>query len=212
MDIPATRISLLCALHDAACREEMWAVFHARYRDVILGWCRRRGAPEDVAEDLTQEVMLKLFQRLPGYRHDPARGRFRSWLLAVVSNAVADFWRQRQGQPDAALGGTAFLERAHALAGPEGCDELSGLFEDRSRSVAAEVFERVRAKVKETTWQAFHQTLVEERAATDVASALNLSVASVYKSTYRVKQMLLEEYRHAPRSSVDPVPGPRDPE
>jgi RNA polymerase sigma factor (sigma-70 family) len=211
VDMPSTHISLLCALQEDGHRDEMWVVFSARYRDVILGWCLRRGLPPDAAEDLTQEVMLKLFQRLPEYRYDPARGQFRGWLKAVVGNTLTDFWRCRQRQPDGdALGGTAFLEQAQAMANPESVGELSVLLEDRAASVAGEVLARVRARVKETTWQAFYQTLVEERPAAEVAAALNLTVASVYKSTYRVKQLLLEEYRHVERSGDDPdtVPGP----
>jgi hypothetical protein len=72
------------------------------------------------------------------------------------------------------------------------------------------VLERVRAKLKETTWQAFYQTMVEQRPAVDVAGERKLSVASVYKANYRVKQMLLQEYRHlhARRGNPGPLPGP----
>ena len=120
------------------------------------------------------------------------------------------WWRRQKYPEGVALGGTAFLEWAGALASADGSGELSDLIEDRAQAVAGEVFARVRAKVKETTWQAFYQTLVDQRPAADVARELNLSVASVYKSTYRVKQMLLEEYRHAerPGGPPDPVPGP----
>jgi RNA polymerase sigma-70 factor (ECF subfamily) len=209
--MPSTHISLLCGLQEGGRRDEMWTAFHARYRDVILGWCLRRGLPPDAAEDLTQDVMLKLFQKLPEYRHDPARGLFRSWLKSVVGNTLTDFWRRRQRDPDAdAVGGTTFLEQTHAMAEPEAVGELSVLLEDRAASEAAEVFARVRGKVKESTWQAFYQTLVEERPAAEVAAGLNLTVAGVYKATYRVKQMLLQEYRHVERSGgdPDPVPGP----
>ena len=213
LDIPTTHASLLRALQEDGRRDETWAAFHARYRDVILGWCLRRGLPPDAAEDLTQDVMLKLFQRLPEYRHDPARGPFRSWLKTVVNNTVTDFLRLRQNRPvGEALGGTAFLEWAHALADTDASAELSDLVEERAHNVASEVFDRVRAKVKETTWQAFYQTLVEQRPAAEVATQLGLGIASVYKSTYRVKQMLLEEYRHVHGAggAADPVPGPDD--
>src|SRR6516162_11806038 len=114
--MPSTNISLLCDLREDSRREEAWTVFHSRYRGVILGWCLRRGLPPDGAEDLTQDILLKLFQQLPRYRHDPARGQFRGWLKAVVNNALTDFWRRAGGD---AVGGTAFLARAADLATPE---------------------------------------------------------------------------------------------
>jgi RNA polymerase sigma-70 factor (ECF subfamily) len=177
-------------------REEAWAVFQARYRGVILGWGLRRGLSADGAEDLTQDVLLKLFQQLPKYQHDPSRGQFRGWLKAVVNNALTDFWRRQRQRPERGVGGTAFLQRLGDLASPEPADELSAVIEDQARTTAAEILDRVRAKVKETTWQAFYQTMVEHRPAAEVALELNLSVASVYKANYRIKQMLLEEYRH----------------
>ena len=111
VSIPSTHISLLCDLRADGRRDEAWAVFHARYRDVILGWCLRRGLSPDGAEDLTQDVLLKLFQQLPQYHHDPARGQFRGWLKAVVNNTLTDFWRRQQRRPDqGAVGGTTFQE------------------------------------------------------------------------------------------------------
>jgi RNA polymerase sigma-70 factor (ECF subfamily) len=178
-------------------REEAWAVFQARYHGVIVGWCLRRRLTADAAEDMAQEVLLKLFHRLPQYTHDAGQGHFRSWLKAVVNNAITDAWRrQRRRAERGGVGGTAFLERLAALESPEAAGELSELIEDHARNTAAEILRRVEAKVKGTTWQAFYQTMVEQRPAAQVAGELGLTVATVYKASYRVKQMLLEEYRH----------------
>jgi RNA polymerase sigma-70 factor (ECF subfamily) len=211
--IPSTHISLLCDVRADGRRDEAWAVFLARYRSVILGWCLRRGLSPDAAEDLTQDILLKLFQQLPRYNHDPARGQFRGWLKAVVNNALTDFWRWQRERPErGGVGGTAFLERLGGLASPEAAAELSGAIEDRARTTAAEILEQVRVRLKETTWQAFYHTMVEQRPAAEVAAELKLSIASVYKASYRVKQMLLQEYRHVHgnHGDLDALPGPGD--
>lgn len=213
MPIPSTHLSLLCDIREDKDRDESWVVFNSRYHGVILGWCVRRGLPQDGAEDLTQDILLKLFQQLPTYHHDPARGQFRGWLKTVVNNTITDFWRRLQRRPDAdAIGGTAFLKRVADLTDHDACGDLSSVIDAHARTTAAEIFERVRSKLKETTWQAFHQAMVDGRPAAEIAAGLNLSIASVYKATYRVKQMLLEEYRHAhvPRTNADPLPKPGD--
>lgn len=213
MAIPSTHISLLCELGASSRRDEAWNAFDARYRGVIFGWCLRRGLPPDGAEDLTQDILLKLFQQLPHYSHDPERGQFRGWLKTLVNNALTDFWRRQQKRPERrGVGGTDFLEQLVGLAAPEAAAELSSAIEEHAQTSAAEILERVRARLKETTWQAFYQTMIEQRPAAEVAAALNLSIATVYKSTYRVKQMLLEEYGHvhASRGEADPLSGPGD--
>jgi RNA polymerase sigma factor (sigma-70 family) len=135
MLIPSTHGSFLVELQRDGRQEDAWAAFLARYRDVILGWCRQRALPQDCAEDLTQEVSLKLFKELPAY--DPARGRFRSWLKSVVNNTLTDYWRRQCRRPEqGVVVGTAFLER---LAG----DKPSGVIEARAKALAAEVLARV---------------------------------------------------------------------
>src|SRR5437899_3265349 len=127
MEIPSTHLSQLQALAGAERREEAWAVFQARYRDVLLAWCRRHQMSPEDAEDLTQEVLLKLFEALSRGAYDPAKGRLRCWLKTVVDRAAHDCWRRRRRRPEpASVGGTSFLERLGDLVSPESAGELSG--------------------------------------------------------------------------------------
>ena len=96
MTIPSTHLSLLQALGEEGRREDAWAVFQAGYRDVILGWGQRYGLDLHAAEDLTQEILIKLLEALPRHEHNPDRGRFRSWLKTVVRNVLADRRRRQR--------------------------------------------------------------------------------------------------------------------
>jgi RNA polymerase sigma factor (sigma-70 family) len=210
MIIPSTHLSLFLPLQGVERNQEAWQAFHVRYHDVILSWCQRRELPSGCAEDLTQEIWLKLLHDIRTY--DFSKGRFRSWLKAVVNNKVTDYWRRQQLKPErGGVGGSVFLERLAALASPEAVHELSVAIERTTTTSAAEVVARVQARVKDTTWQAFYQTLALRRPAKEVAQALGVSVATVYKDTYRVKQMLQEEYRHVhPSDQGISLPGSVD--
>ena len=195
MDLPSTHASWFLPLQADDHSQKAWAGFHARYHEVILVWCRRRDLPSDCAEDVTQEIWLKLVNDI--HKYDSAKGRFRSWLKAVVNNALTDYWRRQCGKPELGpVGGSVFQERLAALASPEAADELSIAMERQADNTAAEMLARVRVRLKESTWQAFYQTLVEQRPAKEVAKALGMNISSVYKDTYRVKKMLHEEYRN----------------
>src|SRR5262245_24918325 len=70
---PATRLTLIAALREGL----RWEEFVALYGRLILYWGRRDfGLQEPDAENLCQDVLLKVWQGIRGY--DPARGRFRS--------------------------------------------------------------------------------------------------------------------------------------
>lgn len=207
MDLPSTHASVFfCPTSSPQAAAQRWEAVHRRYRDVIIAWCRKRELSHACAEDVAQEIWVRLLGQLHSY--DPARGRFRSWLKAVVNNALVDYWRRQGKQAErGGIGGSVFLDRLANLASPEASTELSVAIERQANNLAAEVLARVRSRLQDTTWQAFYQTLVEKRPASEVAKELGISVASVYKNTYRVKQMLQEEYTHVhPGSQRSDVP------
>ncbi len=52
------------------------------------------GSP-DLAEDLLQDLFVKLLLKIRSYRHE---NKFDSWLFRVAANMVRDFFRSRQRQ------------------------------------------------------------------------------------------------------------------
>lgn len=193
MEMPPTDAAMFLDMRDDDSREKAWADFQARYRNVILSWCKRRFMAQVDAEDLTQEVLLKLFQKLAAY--DPAKGRFRVWLKAVVNNALTDWGRRQERRLEhGGIGGTDFLDQLAQVKTSESADELSGVVEDQASAIAAEVIEKVKARVEPKTWQAFYRTAVEQRPPAEVAAALGLAVGAVHGYRSRVKKMLIQEY------------------
>ena len=203
MTIPSTHLSLLQALGKEGRRDDAWAVFQAGYRDVIHGWCQRYGLDLHAAEDLTQEILIKLLEALPHHEHNPQRGRFRSWLKTVVRHVLADRRRrQRRRLEPGGVGGSTALEWLGELPSPDAVEELSVAVERRAAAWEAEVLDRVRAKVAPASWAAFCQRMIERRPAADVAAELGLSVGAVYKAAERIKRMVIEECRDDPSPSV----------
>ena len=72
----------------------MEALF-GRYRKAVFGWLLRMSQDEGEAEDLHQEVWLKIIRGIDGY----SSGSFRAWLWRVVRNAAADRARKHVAEP-----------------------------------------------------------------------------------------------------------------
>jgi RNA polymerase sigma-70 factor (ECF subfamily) len=198
MTMPSTHILLLRSLGEEGRREEAWAEFQARYREVILGWCRRDGLDQHTAEDLTQEILIKLLRALPRHEHDPDRGRFRSWLKTVVRNVLADHRRRQRRRPEpSGVGGSTALEWLGDLPDPQATEDLRTVVDLRTAAWEARVLDRVRARVDPTSWAAFRQRMIERRTAAQVAADLGLTVGAVYKAAERIKRMVIQEYRDA---------------
>ncbi len=74
-----------------------WARFVGLYGPKIRVWCRRWGLQAADVEDVTQDVLLRLAQKLGAFRYDPTRS-FRGWLHTVTHNVLAGFIADRKRQ------------------------------------------------------------------------------------------------------------------
>ena len=83
-----TQPSLLSRVRDAA-DDSAWREFDAKYRDLILRYCRARGLQASDAEDVRQICMTNLAKSLRVFEYSPQRGRFRSYLGQVVRSGIS---------------------------------------------------------------------------------------------------------------------------
>jgi RNA polymerase sigma-70 factor (ECF subfamily) len=68
------------------------SVLVRRHSDALARFLAASGAGEDL-EDLVQETFYRAFRRLDGFRGTAA---FRTWLMAIGSNALKDTRRRRR--------------------------------------------------------------------------------------------------------------------
>src|SRR5262249_40046787 len=64
--------------------------FLGRYWKPVFYYLRARGYPLHKAEDLTQDFLLRFWSRDLLQKADPRRGKFRTFLLAVLRNFLSD--------------------------------------------------------------------------------------------------------------------------
>jgi RNA polymerase sigma factor (sigma-70 family) len=70
-----------------------------RFAPRIEAYLRRLGAEQALAEDLTQEVLLVLWQR--AQLHDPTRATASTWIFTIARNRFIDSIRRRPSEVEA---------------------------------------------------------------------------------------------------------------
>lgn len=74
--------------------EQSWEEFLRIYRPYIYTIIRNMNISEYDADDIVQQIMLKVWKNISKIEADPGK-RFRSWLSTVTKNCVTDFIRKR---------------------------------------------------------------------------------------------------------------------
>src|SRR5947209_16970755 len=87
---PTTRITLLTVLRQDPSDQAGWDEFVDRYGRHIYRWCRQWKLQDADAEDVTQDILVKLAQKLRDFAYDPSRS-FRGWLKTLAHHAWRDF-------------------------------------------------------------------------------------------------------------------------
>ena len=77
-----------CVSGDAAAWEEIVQKYHRR----IYNICYRFAGSADDAQDLTQEVFIKMYRTLNSY--DVDRGAFMTWVTTMTRNLLVDHFRK----------------------------------------------------------------------------------------------------------------------
>ncbi len=186
--LPTTRVSLLAQLRQNPSDQAGWDEFVERYGRHIYQWCRRWKLQDADAEDVTQNVLMKLSQKLQGFAYDPSRS-FRGWLRTVAYRTWRDFEDSRHARP--AGGDSQARELMPTLEAREDlAQKLEGAF-DLELLEAAKM--RVRLRVAPHTWEAFRLATLEGLPVAEVAARVGLQVAMVYVAKSKVQKMLQEE-------------------
>lgn len=77
-----------CVAGDAAAWEDIVRQYHRR----IYNICYRFAGSSDEAEDLTQDVFIKMYKTLSTY--DLERGAFMTWVTTITRNLLVDHFRK----------------------------------------------------------------------------------------------------------------------
>lgn len=161
-----------------------------RHSGALVNWFWYQTHDRDVAEDLTQEVWMKIHRSRDDYE---PRARFATWLYRVARNHFIDRYRRRSRRPgevsldddgggDEASPGLSVRERVEG----EAPDPTAGLErEDLVRDVAAAV-----SRLPESMREVFLLGEVQGLPYSEVAAILEIPVGTVKSRMFHAVRRL----------------------
>jgi len=186
---PDTSLTLIERVQKVPADGEAWDEFVRRYHPMIRDWCVRWGLQHSDADDVAQEVLVKLLAAMRRFQYDPSRS-FSAWLKVVTHNALSDFCADRRKEPGRVALDVAIAEQEAARAEFE-----RGLEELIDRDLFETAMRRVARRVKPVTWEAFRLTALEGLSGKEAGERLQIPVAHVFVARNRVQKSLHDEIR-----------------
>jgi RNA polymerase sigma-70 factor, ECF subfamily len=163
---------------EGAVAEPSWDELATRLRPFL----RRRVASEPDADDVLQDVLLRMHRGLPGLRDDD---RLSAWMYRIARTAIVDHLRARQRHPLAPPD-----DQAAAAAGPP---DAASLPAEDDRAVACEVAQSLAAfvaRLPSPYREAITLAELEERTQRQAAEMMGVSLSGMKSRVQRGRARL----------------------
>lgn len=165
---------------------QAWDEFTDYYVSFIRMVLLQLQAPQDDIEDLSQTILVKLWQNLSAVQLGRDHARFRTWLGTVIRNTYYTHCSQAASRRR--------RETAAAVADFVPAEIEDVIESEWRKHIIALVMERLNASFSGKAMDVFTMTL-DGQSADDIALALELTKDSVYVLRNRVQSRFRKEAR-----------------
>jgi RNA polymerase sigma-70 factor (ECF subfamily) len=179
--------------------EDSWREFFDTYWRLIYSVALKAGLNACAAEDLVQETVLSVAQRMPGFTYDPSIGSFKSWLMAIVRRRIADHFRAHY-RNDSRTESRADLPEDIA---DDSLERLEAIWEQEWQiQIRQAALEKVKRRVTPQQFQMFDFYVMQRVPVREVAKTLGVSLMQVYLARHRIGQLIKGEIENLEKSMV----------
>ncbi|MCB0505332.1 MAG: RNA polymerase sigma factor [Cyclobacteriaceae bacterium] len=190
MDAPEHRLNndeLITLLQEG--NHRYFSEFTNRYEKYIFQKCKSYVKNKDSAEDLCQEVLIKVFLQLPGFRHE---ARFSTWLFIIIHNTCVDFLRKNK-------------KKVHVVLTEKLADEVSSIVdydEELPEEKTIEILESLLEELSHEEKLILLLKYKEKHPIRDIQISMGLSESAVKMRLLRAKEKLNKMYAHRLKGPV----------
>ena len=158
---------------------DIWREVHQGLRAFIA----KRVADEAAAEDLLQEVFVRMQRGLGGLKKE---SRLVSWIYQIARHAIIDYYRARGRQPERPVGLAGDLETFHPASLPVDSSEESGQLRTELAGCLRPMIERLSDDYRQAVTLVDLEGLAQHKA----AARLGLSVSGMKSRVQRGRRQL----------------------
>lgn len=162
-----------------------------RYKRRILNFVYHMLHDKETAEDVTQEVFVKVYMNLENY--DPAKGKISSWIYTIAGNTAKNVLRDKKHKQDTSLDNIIFDEEKEIRLGDVISDEKyrpdSALEDKELQSQIQAVLDSMDVKYKEVITLCDIEGVSYEEA----AKIMGISKGSVASRLYRARAIFIKK-------------------
>jgi RNA polymerase sigma factor (sigma-70 family) len=176
-------------VHDA----QAWDQFYQYYRTFVLNFARNRGCSAQMAQDVLQESLITLTKVMPNFRYDRVKGRYRTYLLTIVSSRIVDAFRRERKYQEFRNSDDEPAERLDTLADKWVSEWEHDWEKQWQQHLLIQALERVKTRVKPYIFESFRLYVLEQRPASEVTTTMDIPENTIYQHRRRVIAMLQEE-------------------
>jgi RNA polymerase sigma-70 factor (ECF subfamily) len=171
---------------------EALALLLPRYRDKVFRLCFSMLRDRAQAEDVTQDIFLRIWRALPGYG---AQAALSTWIYAISKNACLSELRKRKPMVSIDQNEDEYSGEVAALAAPD---------PDDSATVSVS---QVLDKLPERYRQAVTLFYMEDKSYEQTADSLGLPLGTVKALLHRARKRLIELTREtsSPAEASEPA-------
>ncbi len=205
-ELAPTRHSLLRRLKDWD-DQASWQEFFNLYWKLIYGVAIKSGLSDAEAQDVVQETIMAVAKGLKNFEVGRERGSFKSWLLQNTRWRIADQFRKRLPASQSlsnSSDATPKTSTSERVPDPASL-ELDSIWErDWQRTVADAALARLKQIVDPEEYQVFDLFVLKELPASEVARRMNVKLARIYFTKYKIARLLKKEIRRLEKTPAPP--------
>ena len=194
-DLIPTRRSLLSRLRDWD-DQESWRDFFQTYWRLIYEVALKAGMSDTEAQEVVQETVISVAKQMPDFRYDPARGRFKGWLLQITRRRIADQVRKRM-QESGASGShpieTLSTDQIESVPDPAGGGLEAIWDEEWEKNLLHAATENLKRQVNPEQYQLFDLYVLKKWPVKKITDTLGVNAGQVYLAKHRIAGLLKKE-------------------